>query len=80
VRGVQKHDKRKNQKVYVENFFRENSHYLAMGVQKYYKNSLQKNRFEKFLQTNRQKTQNRLFLNLFLCFGAFLGEGSSKTR
>jgi hypothetical protein len=40
-----------------------------------------KNRVEKFLQKNRPKIQNRLFLEFFLSrFWAFLDEGSSKTR
>jgi hypothetical protein len=53
-----------------------------MGVQKHYKKRFaNKNRVEKFLQKNRQKIQNRFFLDFFFSrFWAFLGEGSSKTR
>jgi hypothetical protein len=50
-----------------------------MGVQKHYKNILQKNRVEKLLKKIRPKIQNRFFLDFFITFfGRF--SGSSKTR
>jgi hypothetical protein len=62
-------------------FYRVFGVFSAMGVQKRYKNVLQKNRVEKYLQKIRPKTQNRFFHDLFLSrFRAFLGEGTSKTR
>jgi hypothetical protein len=56
--------------------------FLSDGSSKTLQKSLHtKNRVEKFLQKIRPKIQNRFFLEFFLShFGAFLDEGSSKTR
>jgi hypothetical protein len=52
-----------------------------MGVQKHYKNVLQKNRVEEVLEKIGGKNQNRTFLGFFItCTWAFLGEGRAKTR
>jgi hypothetical protein len=57
-------------------------HFSAMGVQKYHKNFVQKNRVEKSLQKNRPKNPkpilSRIVSSCFWHVWAFLGEGSSK--
>jgi hypothetical protein len=60
-------------------FYRVFGCFSAMGVQKTTKTFYKKNRVEKFLQKNRPKTQNRLYLDFFYhVFGRFSMRGVQK--